>query len=93
MLAVKEWLTPDGDSYWHTGVTPKLEIALPADANLFEPSRKSHITAHEFESISDVQLLRALKWVSARIAGEPLKASTAAGSAADRDLEMQQVIG
>jgi carboxyl-terminal processing protease len=71
LLAVKEWLTPDGDSYWHKGVTPKLEIALPADVNPFLPSTERDMTANEFESVGDVQLLRALKWVSARIAGEP----------------------
>lgn len=76
LLAVEEWLTPDGDSYWHKGVTPKLEIALPADAYPFVPSREPDMTANELNSIGDVQLLRALKWVSARIAGEPLETPT-----------------
>ncbi|MDA8163602.1 MAG: S41 family peptidase, partial [Desulfobacteraceae bacterium] len=27
LLAVEEWLTPDGHSFWHKGITPKYQVA------------------------------------------------------------------
>lgn len=81
LLAVEEWLTPDGDSYWHKGITPNVEIPLPADVNPLVPSMERHMTANEFESAGDVQLLRALKWVTARIAVESRELPTARAEA------------
>jgi carboxyl-terminal processing protease len=59
-LAIKEWLTPDGESYWHKGIKPEIEVALPPEARLMRLSAEASLTPTELNSCGDVQLLRAL---------------------------------
>ncbi len=37
LLAVQEWLTPSGHSFWHKGITPNVAVALPPDAHILLP--------------------------------------------------------
>jgi carboxyl-terminal processing protease len=66
LLAVEEWLTPKGQSFWHKGVTPDFPVALPADANPVFPSAEKTMTAKELQASEDRQLLDALKLVNRR---------------------------
>jgi carboxyl-terminal processing protease len=66
MLAVQEWLTPDGHSFWHKGIPPQIKVALPSDANPLVPAAERDMTATELQSSDDKQLLRALEWVKER---------------------------
>jgi len=91
LLAVKEWLTPDGQSYWHKGVTPDLQVALPADANPLVPDSERTLTAGELDSSSDTQLLAALKSVQARMRGEPPQPPAPAAPA--HEIEARQPLG
>jgi carboxyl-terminal processing protease len=68
LLAVEEWLTPKGQSFWHKGVTPDFPVALPTDANPIFPSSEKTMTPTEFQSSEDRQLLDALKLVSRQVA-------------------------
>ena len=68
MLAVQEWLTPSGHSFWHQGIAPDLEVALPADVNPLVPVMERDLTAAGLQVSDDKQLLRALTWVEAKIA-------------------------
>jgi carboxyl-terminal processing protease len=70
MLAVREWLTPSGHSFWHKGIAPELTVALPADAIPLMPSAERDLTPAELKSSSDKQLLAALKWVAAKAGNE-----------------------
>ncbi|MDE3068603.1 MAG: S41 family peptidase [Verrucomicrobiota bacterium] len=67
MLAVQEWLTPDGHSFWHKGITPQISVALPPDATPLVPSAERDMTADELQSSKDKQLRRALEWVATQI--------------------------
>jgi len=67
MLAIQEWLTPDGHSFWHKGIPPELAVSLPADVNPLVPVMERDMTAAELPSSDDKQLLSALKWVEAKI--------------------------
>jgi len=69
MLAVQEWLTPDGHSFWHKGIPPELVVSLPADANPLVPAAERDMTTAELQSSDDKQLLSALKWVETKIGG------------------------
>jgi carboxyl-terminal processing protease len=69
MLAIQEWLTPSGHSFWHKGITPELEVPLPADADPLVPAMERNLTAAQLQSSNDKQLLRALTWVEAKTAG------------------------
>ncbi|HUA64366.1 MAG TPA: S41 family peptidase [Alphaproteobacteria bacterium] len=70
MLAVQEWLTPSGHSFWHKGIKPELEVALGTDVNPLVPSLERGMTAAQLQSSDDQQLLRALKWVAEKIGDE-----------------------
>jgi carboxyl-terminal processing protease len=64
MLAIQEWLTPDGHSFWHKGIPPQIKVALPADVNPLFPEAERDMTATELQASKDSQLLCALKWVA-----------------------------
>jgi carboxyl-terminal processing protease len=64
LLAVEEWLTPNGQSFWHKGVTPDFPVALPVDRNPVFPGAERHMSSEELQSSDDRQLLDAIKIVS-----------------------------
>jgi len=59
MLAIEEWLTPDGHVIWHHGISPDVLVPLPADVTPLIPRAEEGLT-EEFRKGKDVQLLRAL---------------------------------
>jgi carboxyl-terminal processing protease len=66
LLAVDEWLTPDGQSFWHKGISPEIEVSLPQDVPLF-PAAMAGMSPDELQSTDDKQLLRALDEVNQQI--------------------------
>ena len=64
LLAVDEWLTPDGQSFWHKGISPGIEVTNVAR---LMPAEIDGMTPEEFQSTDDKQLLAALDWVNERI--------------------------
>ena len=65
MLATEEWLTPDGQSIWHNGITPDIQVMLPDSALPLFPEAKGDMTASQFAASEDAQLLRAVQSFSA----------------------------
>ena len=61
MLGVIEWLTPKGDGIFDVGITPDVEVDLPADGVPTEPSDLATQTRKEFRQGGDTQLQRAVK--------------------------------
>jgi carboxyl-terminal processing protease len=60
LLAVEEWLTPGGRSFWHNGIDP--DIAVPAGETLpLRPSAERGMTPESLAKYGDQQLLRALQ--------------------------------
>jgi carboxyl-terminal processing protease len=60
LLAVDEWLTPSGKSFWHRGIKPDEEVSLSRDTQPLAPEAESKLTADGLKSSGDVQLLRAI---------------------------------
>ncbi len=60
MLAVEEWLTPNGRVIWHKGIAPDQVVALPSDATALTPEAERDMTAAQLQASSDRQLLQAL---------------------------------
>ena len=60
MLAIEEWLTPDGHVIWHHGITPDVVVSLPLEVVPVLPMTKGELTAEKLRESGDVQLLRAL---------------------------------
>jgi len=60
MLAIEEWLTPDGHVIWHHGIIPDVVVSLSPDATPLSPVTEREMTAEKLKESGDVQLLRAL---------------------------------
>jgi len=61
LLAVEEWLTPDGRVIWKEGLAPDERVTLPPDAEPLPRLRLEDITEEELENSGDRQLQRALE--------------------------------
>jgi len=64
LLAVQEWLTPSGHSFWHKGIAPNIVVALAPDVDPLLPETERDLTAAQLRSSGDAQLLRALALLS-----------------------------
>jgi carboxyl-terminal processing protease len=60
LLATEEWLTPDGKSIWHNGITPDIQVALPDTASPLVPEAEAGMTQADVAASGDAQLLRAI---------------------------------
>lgn len=61
LLAVEEWLTPNGRSFWHKGLTPQVVVTLPPEVSPLLPSAERGMTAEQLQRSDDRQLLAALR--------------------------------
>jgi carboxyl-terminal processing protease len=61
LLAVVQWLTPNGHSIWHKGIDPDVKIELPLGVEPLLPEEEEDLDAASLASTKDVQLLEALK--------------------------------
>ena len=64
LLAVEEWLTPDGHVIWHKGISPDISVPLPPDVRPLFPEEEKGMKAEEVRESKDAQLLRALDLLS-----------------------------
>jgi carboxyl-terminal processing protease len=64
LLAVEEWLTPNGRSFWHKGITPEVTVTLPSEVNPLLPSAERGMSAEQLQRSEDGQLLAALRLLS-----------------------------
>ncbi len=65
MLAIEEWLTPNGRVIWHKGITPDQVVMLAADATALTPEAERDMTAAQLQASGDQQLLQALGLLTA----------------------------
>jgi carboxyl-terminal processing protease len=64
LLAIEEWLTPDGNTFWHKGITPNLVVTLPDEVFPLFPEEENSMAPQDLQDIKDSQLLDALNLVS-----------------------------
>jgi len=67
LLAVAEWLTPDGRQIWHKGISPNVEVTLPQGASILLPESEGDLTVSTLAKSEDKQLLKALEILKAKI--------------------------
>jgi carboxyl-terminal processing protease len=60
LLAVAEWLTPDGRQIWHQGIKPDIEVTLPRDVLPVQPEQDNKPAEPEGPG-DDVQLKKAIE--------------------------------
>ena len=70
MLAVEEWLTPNGNTIWHKGITPDAKVALSPDVEPLSPDAEKPMTASALKESNDSQLLHALDLLTIKSAQE-----------------------
>jgi len=64
LLAVEEWLTPDGHTIWHKGITPDVVEHLPEGVSPLFPEAERALTAEDLRKSRDSQLLYALDYLT-----------------------------
>jgi carboxyl-terminal processing protease len=67
LLAVEEWLTPDGSTIWHKGITPTRVVTLPEGVTPLFPEQERGMTSQQLRESNDSQLLDALDMVIRKI--------------------------
>jgi carboxyl-terminal processing protease len=65
LLAIREWLTPDGRVIWHQGLEPEIEVSLQPDVAPVFPRSERDLDVEGLLSSGDEQLLRALEVLDA----------------------------
>jgi len=60
LLAIEQWLTPDGHVIWHKGITPNIVVKLPPDVLPVFPEAEHTMNAAQLRGCGDTQLLRAM---------------------------------
>lgn len=64
LLATQEWLTPNGHSFWHVGISPNITVTMSANVIPLIPEAERNMTAAQLKSSGDVQLLKAIQMLS-----------------------------
>jgi carboxyl-terminal processing protease len=63
LLAIYQWLTPNGRKIWHQGISPdpKLEVPLSPGARVLWPTPERTLTEADLVQSTDKQLLKAIE--------------------------------
>ena len=69
LLAVAQWLTPNGRQIWHKGIEPDVTVVLEDEAEILLPEAEGNLTAAALAKSKDRQLLTALKLLQAAAGG------------------------
>jgi len=64
LLAVQEWLTPNGNQIWHKGIPPDFVVSLSEGVAPLFPEEEQGMTLQQLKASRDTQLLKALELVS-----------------------------
>lgn len=75
LLAVEEWLTPDGTSFWHKGLKPQYVVTLPSELEPLLPSNEREMSWDQLQASGDKQLLKALELLGDEVPSSGAKAA------------------
>jgi carboxyl-terminal processing protease len=64
LLAVQEWLTPNGSQIWHKGISPDFAVSLSEGVAPLFPEEEQGMTLQQLKASRDTQLLKALELVT-----------------------------
>jgi carboxyl-terminal processing protease len=67
LLAVQEWLTPNGNQIWHKGIPPDFVVSLSEGVAPLFPEEEQGMTLQQLKASRDTQLLKALELVTDQI--------------------------
>ncbi|MGE5262166.1 MAG: S41 family peptidase [Acidobacteriota bacterium] len=87
MLAIQEWLTPNGRVIWHKGITPDDAVTQPDGGTQLTPDAERNMTADQLRGSSDQQLLQGLKLLTQSALNQRSGASLNPGPASNAAAE------
>ena len=61
LLAVEQWLTPKERQIWHKGITPDIEVEMPAGVSMLLPESGTKLSAKALADSKDAQLQKAIE--------------------------------
>ncbi|MCC6419690.1 MAG: S41 family peptidase [Gemmataceae bacterium] len=67
LLAVRQWLTPNGRKIWHEGITPDVVVPLPENATVLLPVNGGELSAAALARSDDAQFRKALEILEAQL--------------------------
>ena len=67
LLAVYEWLTPNGRSIWRQGISPDIPVGMPEDAAALLPENEAELDSAALAKSQDKQLLKAIEVLKEQI--------------------------
>jgi carboxyl-terminal processing protease len=73
LLAIAEWLTPNGRKIWHVGISPDVAVVLPVGAAYLRPDQETALDATALARSEDKQLLKAVEILKSAIDGSASK--------------------
>jgi carboxyl-terminal processing protease len=72
-LATEEWLTPNGKTIWHQGITPSMVVQLPADATQIAPDMIQQMTTAQVQASGDAQFLKGMSVLQQTVKAQQVK--------------------
>jgi carboxyl-terminal processing protease len=67
LLAVAEWLTPNGRQIWHHGISADVDVPLAEGSTILFPENEAELTSTALTGSEDKQLLKALELLRPRL--------------------------
>jgi carboxyl-terminal processing protease len=64
LIAVREWLTPNGNTIWHKGIVPDVSISASQDFVPTVPEEEKNMSGAQLQATGDEALLRAVEILS-----------------------------
>lgn len=64
LVATLQWLTPNGRVIWHQGIKPDDKISLPTGVGPLTPAVLKTMDERGYKSSQDLQLQRAVEWLT-----------------------------
>jgi carboxyl-terminal processing protease len=83
MLAIQEWLTPNGRVIWHKGIAPDDTVSLPTGATQLTPEAEKGMTPDQVQASNDQQLLQAIKLLTQAARNQGTGASVTPGTSSN----------
>lgn len=67
LLAVQEWLTPNGHTIWHRGIVPDQSVSLPQGVTPLFPMEEKGMGPAQLQASHDRQLMKAVELLRTKV--------------------------
>jgi carboxyl-terminal processing protease len=82
LLAVGEWLTSAGESFWHKGLAPTTKVTLADGGVPLTPREMRNLEPEGLRKSDDTQLKAAINWLERKLDGTGVRSAASGGDQA-----------